>query len=134
MKTGTEWLIDAAGCDPALLADLGAMRGLCDAVVADLGLCSIGEPRWHQFPFPGGVTGMYLLTESHLTCHSFPELRAATFNLYCCRPRAVWPWESRLPERLGAAHVVVHCLPRGEEPLPDAGTRGRLAATVEEGE
>src|SRR5262245_26187738 len=79
MKTGTEWLIDAAGCDPALLADLGAMRGLCDAVVADLGLCSIGEPRWHQFPFPGGVTGMYLLTESHLTCHSFPELRAATF-------------------------------------------------------
>jgi len=34
MKTGTEWLIDAAGCDPALLADLGSMRALCEAIVS----------------------------------------------------------------------------------------------------
>jgi len=130
MKTGTEWLIDAAGCDPALLADLGSMRALCEAIVADLGLCTIGEPGWHQFPIPGGVTGMYLLTESHLTCHTFPEFGAATFNLYCCRPRARWPWESRLSERLRAAHVEVRCLPRGEDQAADAGIRGRLAGTV----
>jgi S-adenosylmethionine decarboxylase len=133
MKTGTEWLIDAAGCDPALLADLGAMRALCESIVADLGLCSIGEPRWHQFPFPGGVTGMYLLTESHLACHTFPESGAATFNLYCCRPRALWPWEAQLSERLGAARVSVRCLPRGEDRTPDAETQGRLAATVGDG-
>jgi S-adenosylmethionine decarboxylase len=134
MKTGTEWLIDAGGCEPALLADLGAMRALCDAIVADLRLCSIGEPRWHQFPPPGGVTGLYLLTESHLACHTFPELRAATFNLYCCRPRAAWPWESRLSERLRATRVVVRCLLRGDDPASDAGNRGRLSATVGERE
>jgi S-adenosylmethionine decarboxylase len=134
MKTGTEWLVDAAGCDPALLAELGAMRAICDAVVADLGLTSLGEPRWHKFPFPGGVTGMYLLTESHLACHTFPEIGAATFNLYCCRPRAAWPWESQLSERLGATRVAVRCLPRGAASASDLPARDRLAASVGEGE
>jgi len=78
---------------------------VCDEIVTDLGLAAIGEPQWHQFPPPGGVTGMYLLTESHLTCHTFPELGVATFNLYCCRPRAPWPWESQLSNRLAAARV-----------------------------
>jgi len=134
MKTGTEWLIDAAGCDPALLADLGAMRVICEAIVADLGLCCIGEPRWHKFPFPGGVTGMYLLTESHLACHTFPEIRAVTFNLYCCRPRTAWAWEPQLSRRLGAARVAVRCVPRGEDPASELGITDRVAASVGEGE
>jgi S-adenosylmethionine decarboxylase len=133
MTTGMEWLIDAAGCDPARLADLSAMRALCEAVVAELRLCLIGEPRWHQFPSPGGVTGIYLLTESHLTCHTFPELGAATFNLYCCRPRAVWPWERQLSGRLGAARVSVRCVPRGGAAAAEERIAERRAAAVGEG-
>jgi len=33
-----------------------------------------------------GVTGLLLLTESHLACDTFPERGFASFNLYCCRP------------------------------------------------
>ena len=76
----------------------------------------LGPGLWHRFPFPGGVTGLYLLTESHLACHTYPEHALATFNLYCCRPRPRWPWEQRLAEVLGAARVLVRCLPRGVEP------------------
>jgi len=32
------------------------------------------------------VTGLLLLTESHLACDTFPERGFASFNLYCCRP------------------------------------------------
>jgi S-adenosylmethionine decarboxylase len=132
MTTGTEWLIDAAKCERALLADLDAIRAVCDEIVADLGLCTVGESHWHQFPPPGGVTGMYLLTESHLTCHTFPELGVATFNLYCCRPRAPWPWESRLSERLGAGRVSVRSVPRG--PVSTSEKRiGEPLASVREG-
>src|SRR5262245_7528753 len=105
MTTGTEWLIDAAGCSPALLSDPQALRALCDEIVHDLELCVVGRPAWHQFPAPGGLTGMYLLTESHLTCHTFPESGTATFNLYCCRRRAPWPWREKLAQRLGCSRV-----------------------------
>jgi S-adenosylmethionine decarboxylase len=133
MTTGTEWLIDAAGCDGALLGDLGVIRALCDEIVAELDLCVVGEALWHQFPSPGGVTGMYLLTESHLTCHTFPEVGVATFNLYCCRPRAPWPWLSRLSERLGAAAVSVRRFPRGAASQPGQRIGGRLTASAGEG-
>ncbi len=134
MTTGMEWLIDAAGCEPARLADLGGMGALCEAIVADLRLGVVGEPRWHQFPPPAGVTGIYLLTESHLACHTFPELGVATFNLYCCRPRAAWPWEPGLKKQLGAARVSVRCVPRGTVAAADERTGERRPAGVGEGE
>lgn len=112
MSVGTEWMIDARGCAAARLADLDRMRGLCEQIIRELDLKVIGEGQWHQFRGPGGVTGLYLLTESHLACHTYPELGVATFNLYCCRPRPRWPWESRLQEALGATEVLVRCMAR----------------------
>jgi S-adenosylmethionine decarboxylase len=73
MNVGTEWLVDAEGCSAELLRNVETVRSLCEEVIADLGLRVVGEPMWHQFPQPGGVTGLYLLTESHLACHTFPE-------------------------------------------------------------
>jgi S-adenosylmethionine decarboxylase len=114
MQPGTEWLIDAAGCSPDALADLSALRALCERVVSELGLHVVGAGRWHQFPPPGGLTGLYLLTESHLACHTYPEHGAATFNLHCCRRRPRWCWEAALGEALGAAHVLVREVGRGK--------------------
>ncbi len=115
MSVGTEWLVDAEGCSADLLRDVDTVRGLCEEVIADLGLRVVGDPRWHQFPEPGGVTGLYLLTESHLACHTFPETGLATFNLYCCRPRPPFAWEQRLRALLGATRVKVRTAARGTE-------------------
>ena len=111
--SGTEWVVDAQGCDPALLRSSAALQGVFDRVVRELGLSAIGEPVWRVFPGEGGITGLLLLTESHLTCHTFPEGGFAAFNLYCCRPRAEWPWPERLREALGATDVQVRTLVRG---------------------
>jgi S-adenosylmethionine decarboxylase len=108
-----EWIIDAEGCASPPLGDLAAMRALLDGLVVELGLKVVGEPQWHTFPPPGGVTGLYLLSESHLACHTFPEHGLATFNLYCCRPRPEWPWAERLAGALGATRVSVRRAPRG---------------------
>lgn len=112
MLVGTEWIVDAQGCSPDALRDLRRMRELCARIVRELDLFVVGEPSWHAFPDPGGVTGLFLLTESHLACHTYPEHGAATFNLYCCRPRAAWPWEERLREALGATDVRVRIVER----------------------
>ena len=115
MNVGTEWLIDAEGCSADLLRDVEVVRVVCEEVVVGLGLRVVGESLWHQFPQPGGVTGLYLLTESHLACHTFPETRTATFNLYCCRPRPPFEWEARLQALLGARSVTVRTAARGSE-------------------
>jgi S-adenosylmethionine decarboxylase len=117
MILGTEWVIDAVGCNPAILTDLGNMRAVFDRVISDLDLHVQGEQVWHQFSLPNGVSGLALLSESHLTCHTYPEFGAATFNLYCCRNRDSWPWAIRLKEMLGATAVTVRILDRViEEP------------------
>jgi S-adenosylmethionine decarboxylase len=85
---------------------------VCQRIVNENDLTVVGAPLWHQFPPPGGVTVLFLLRESHLTCHTFPEFGAATFNLYCCRPRPAWPWESCLREMLDAKSVQVRTIVR----------------------
>jgi S-adenosylmethionine decarboxylase len=115
MNVGYEWLVDAVGCRPDALADKAVLRGLCEQIIKQLDLHVIGEGVWHQFPEPGGVTGLYLLTESHLACHTYPECGLATFNLYCCKARPCWPWEEMLRSRLGAACVTVRSAGRGDQ-------------------
>ena len=113
MIVGTEWLIEATGCDAERLRDEAALRAVFDSIVSDLGLKAIGSV-WHKFPGEGGVTGLVALTESHLACHTYPEHRTATFNLYCCRTRPEWDWETNLRTSLGAANVSVTKIERGD--------------------
>lgn len=115
MIVGTEWLIEAFGCDPAKLREIDTLRSVFDKAVADLGLKVLGAPQWHKFGGEGGVTGLMMLTESHLACHTYPEYGTATFNLYCCRSRPEWDWESNLRKLIGATHVSVTRLHRGDE-------------------
>jgi S-adenosylmethionine decarboxylase len=112
MIVGTEWLIEAGGCDAAALRDEAKIRSLLDCVIADLDLKAVGEV-WHKFPAQGGITGLIALTESHLACHTYPEHGTATFNLYCCRTRPEWDWEGYLKTALGASSVSVRRIDRG---------------------
>lgn len=111
---GVEWVVEAFGCDPDSLRDARVLQHFCERILRELDLHAIDGGHWHRFPPPGGVTGLYLLTESHLACHTYPEHALATFNLYCCRPRRRWNWEDRLSEALGAERVMVRSLDRGE--------------------
>ena len=125
MRTvGTEWLIDAAGCDASALGDVARLGEVFARAIEELGLTPLGEARWHKFPAPGGVTGLVMLTESHLACHTYPEFGVATFNLYCCRERPEWPWGERLREMLGARGVKVS---RVRRDAPEAGGVGGAA-------
>lgn len=113
MPIGQEWVVDAVGCSPERLCDLTTLQQVCHLIITDLDLHVIGESIWHQFPLPGGITGIFLLTESHLTCHTYPETGVATFNLYCCRPRPQWPWAERLTIALAAHQVSIRTFTRG---------------------
>jgi S-adenosylmethionine decarboxylase len=126
MNVGTEWLVDVYDCGAAVLADAARMRAACDRIIDGLDLCVVGAPLWHKFGPPGGVTGLYLLTESHLACHTYPEHGLATFNLYCCRPRRAWDWQAELTSVLGDCRVVIRTQIRGGQRVAAAEPIGAL--------
>lgn len=114
MIVGTEWLIEATGCEAERLRDETVLRSVFDSIISDLGLKAI-DSIWHTFPGEGGVTGLVALTESHLACHTYPEHGTATFNLYCCRTRPEWDWEGELKRSLLANDISITKIQRGSQ-------------------
>ena len=110
--SGQEWVVEAHGCDPAALADLGKLQALFARLAEDLRLHPVRDPDWHQFPKTGGITGLCLLAESHVACHTFPEFGAMCLNVFCCRPRPDWDFEANLKNEFGAAAVRVRRIER----------------------
>ncbi|MCC9644928.1 S-adenosylmethionine decarboxylase [Rhodopirellula sp. JC740] len=113
ISVGGQWVVDAAGCEVAALQSLPLIQSICGEVIESLGLKVIGQPQSHVFGSPHGVTALYLLSESHLAVHTYPEHGIATFNLVCCREQADWDWRRQLTQRLRANHVDVRHLRRG---------------------
>jgi S-adenosylmethionine decarboxylase len=118
---GSEWVIEAYGCESVRLARLDSLQQLFDTLVAGLDLHPVHPAVWHKFPAltadsDGGVTGMLMLSESHVTCHTYPEFGSICLNVFCCRPRPEYDFKTVLSELLGAADVVVRKIERPYRP------------------
>lgn len=114
--SGLEWIVEAHGCDSAALADLRRIEELFGALTQKMNLHPLGKTNWHQFPNTGGITGVSLLSESHLACHTFPEFGSLCLNIFCCRPRPDTDFETLLKQEFGAASVSVRKVDRPYQP------------------
>ena len=127
---GIEWVVEARGCVPERLRDLQVARELFDRVIDDLDLRVVGGTQWHQFPTTGGITGLSLLTESHLAVHTFPEFGSLCLNLFCCVPRREWDFDAACRQLFGAESVTVRRLPR--DYLPQGGPPAAIGSRAHE--
>lgn len=109
---GQEWILDASGCDVGALTEVRVLASLFEELVVGLELSVVGSPQWHVFPAPGGVTGLALLSESHLAIHTFPEHGYAALSVYSCSARAPLDFTTLLKRHLGARAVTVRTLAR----------------------
>jgi len=117
---GIEWVVDAHGCGSEALRNPDLLRELFEQIISALRLRPVAQTQWHQFPNSGGITGLCLLAESHLACHTFPEFGSLCLNLFCCVPRERWDFEAHLTAAFGASSVSVRTVIRrysqNEEP------------------
>jgi S-adenosylmethionine decarboxylase len=125
---GLHLTADLRGCAPTLRAmtEPDALRAACLAAVRGAGLQPVGE-LFHRFaPAPGaaaaapvGITGVVLLAESHLAVHTWPELEAATLDVYVCNlggdnSAKAHALLEALIEVFAPASIERHVLKRGE--------------------
>lgn len=115
---GLQLTADCEDCQDAhgLMADAPALADLCRRLLADAGLTVLGE-RCHAFE-GGGVTGLWLLAESHLAVHTWPELGSVSLDLYVCNwqhdhSAAAQRVVDALVRALGAGRVSQQQLVRG---------------------
>jgi S-adenosylmethionine decarboxylase len=128
--SGIEWIVEAQGCTAESLRDLAALEGLFQQIIDNLQLRPVGETQWHQFPTTGGITGLCLLAESHLACHTFPEFGSLCLNLFCCVPRSGWNFDTGLKKIFAARSVTVRTLVR--QYVQDPETPGIEAPELED--
>ena len=68
----------------SVLETVDGIRPLMEKIIENCRLNVVGKCE-HQF-LPVGATMLYLLSESHLTIHTYPKKKACSINLYTCNP------------------------------------------------
>jgi S-adenosylmethionine decarboxylase len=110
--SGIEWVIDAHGCSAESLSSSVLLEELFQRIICAMHLRPVGPTQWHQFPNTGGITGLSLLAESHLACHTFPEFGSLCLNVFCCVPREACDFGTVLKGMFGATLVSVRSITR----------------------
>lgn len=85
-QIGTHLIADINAVTPALLSDRDTVtRMLTQALKVEQ--FTVLDSFGHDFP-GGGFTTLVLLSESHASLHSYPELGYLAFDLFSCGPRS----------------------------------------------
>ncbi|MCP5366027.1 MAG: adenosylmethionine decarboxylase [Hyphomicrobiales bacterium] len=95
IDNGTDYFVERDGQKFAgmhLLVDLWGATGLDDPAGIDRALCgaaraagaTILHSHFHHFSPNGGVSGVVVLAESHISIHTWPERDFAAVDIFMC--------------------------------------------------
>lgn len=82
---GRHVIAELWGCNADLLNDLQRIERIMVSAALESG-AEVREVAFHKFA-PQGVSGVVIISESHLTIHSFPEHGYASVDVYTCGDR-----------------------------------------------
>ncbi len=109
---GVHFLLDVAGAPFETLDDAALVETLLVGAVKAMGAKVLGV-HIHRL-VPQGVSGVVVISESHLTIHTWPERGEAAVDLFTCgdRARARCAVDA-LAKAFGASRAVVEERVRG---------------------
>ncbi|MGI5873668.1 MAG: adenosylmethionine decarboxylase [Bacillota bacterium] len=112
--TSRHVLAEFYGCPHHLLNDVKVIeKKLTEAALA--AGAEIREVAFHKFA-PQGVSGVVIISESHLSIHTWPELGYAAVDVFTCGT-TVNPWDACkfLEQSLEAERVIGMEVSRGSD-------------------
>ncbi|MBC7194620.1 MAG: S-adenosylmethionine decarboxylase proenzyme [Caldisericia bacterium] len=110
---GMHLILELSGCDREIINDIEKVRQVLTeaAIVAN---AEILETVFHKFS-PQGVSGVVVISESHLSIHTWPEKSYAAIDIYTCGKHTM-PWEAYkyIKRHFKAKKIYLTSLQRGE--------------------
>lgn len=80
---GKHLLLELRDCNREFLSDLSFLRNALLSAAREAGALILGE-SFHPFPPYGGVSGVVIIAESHLSIHTWPEYGYAAVDIFTC--------------------------------------------------
>jgi len=115
---GRHILAEIYGCDEKVLNNRRMIEEIMVEAALEAG-AEIREVAFHKFS-PQGVSGVVVISESHLAIHTWPELGYAAVDVFTCGEK-VNPWDAcnYLTAKFNAGHMTATEVKRGifEEPV-----------------
>jgi len=112
---GRHVLAEVYGCRFEVLNDIKKVQDIMVNAALEAG-AEVREMVFHKFS-PQGVSGVVVISESHLAIHTWPELGYAAVDVFTCGEK-VNPWDAcnYMAEKFGAADVSASEIKRGYIP------------------
>ncbi len=109
---GRHILAEVYGCEPATLNSVDLVQKVMVQAAIEAG-AEVREVAFHKFS-PQGVSGVVVISESHLAIHTWPEYGYAAVDVFTCGDN-VNPWDAfdYIVEAFKAKNVSVSEVKRG---------------------
>lgn len=117
-KLGRHVLAEIYGCEFDILNDVKKVEKIMVNAALEAG-AEVRECVFHKFS-PQGVSGVVVISESHLAIHSWPEFGYAAVDVFTCGDK-VDPWYAcdYLVRHFGATDISAKETDRGLLPESD---------------
>ena len=108
----THLLIELYDCNPKILNDSNQVKDIF-INAAKKGKATIVNDLFHEFS-PHGLTGVLVITESHLSIHTWPEFNYAAVDVFSCDDKLDgYKIKQILEEKLNSKKVEAKIINRG---------------------
>lgn len=79
---GHHYIVEASGCDPEIIKSVDKVQQIL-VKAAEIAEAQVWSISVNRFP-PQGVSGVIVISESHISTHTWPEYGYAALDFYTC--------------------------------------------------
>ena len=79
---GHHYIVEASGCDPKIIKSVDKVQQIL-VKAAEIAEAQVWSISVNRFP-PQGVSGVIVISESHISTHTWPEYGYAALDFYSC--------------------------------------------------
>ena len=116
-QLGRHILAEIYGCPAEILNDVQLVESIMVNAALEAG-AEVREVVFHKFS-PQGVSGVVVISESHLAIHSWPELGYAAVDVFTCGDRVdTWDACNYITKHFQAQNMTATEVDRGIIDMP----------------
>jgi len=79
---GHHYIVEASGCDPEIISSVEKVQQIL-VKAAEIAGAQVWSVSFSKF-FPHGVSGVVVISESHISSHTWPEFGYGAMDFYTC--------------------------------------------------